>query len=163
PIALFTSALDGSDRRLILSGGNGYPFMRSPAWSHDGREIAVVRSPGGTAGNIWLVPAQGGTPRRFTQDRPEVWSDWPTFAADDAGIVHTSNRGGATNLWIQLRDAAAPPIRLTTGAGPDTSPTVSRDGAVAFLNAHGRDELRIHDLTSGSTRGLLTHAPYMWS
>jgi Tol biopolymer transport system component/DNA-binding winged helix-turn-helix (wHTH) protein len=162
PQALFTCNLDGGDTRLQLSADGAYPFLRNPAWSPDGRTIAVVRSPGGVAGEIWLVPVDGGQPERFTEKSTRVWCDWPRFTADGASILHSSSRGGATNLWVQSLEQRAP-IRLTTGPGPDEVPSISRDGAVVFVNSRGRNELLIHDTTSGATRTLLTHSPYLWA
>jgi Tol biopolymer transport system component/DNA-binding winged helix-turn-helix (wHTH) protein len=169
PEALFTSALDGSDVRLVMEADGSYPFLRNPAWSRDGQELAVVRGSGGVAGEIWLVAVDGGAPRKFTKDGSAVWSDSPTFTADGGGLVHASNRGGATNLWIQMLTENIP-ARLTTGPGPDLSPTVSQGGAVAFINSRGREELIVHGLGAGgngagggATRTLLTHSPYLWA
>jgi Tol biopolymer transport system component/DNA-binding winged helix-turn-helix (wHTH) protein len=162
PQALFTCNLDGGDTQQLLAADGGYPFLRHPAWSPDGRTIAIVRGPGGVAGEIWLVPADGGTPERFTEKSTHTWCDWPRFTADGTAIVHTSSRGGATNLWVQ-QVAQRVPIRLTTGPGPDEVPSVSREGAVVFVNSRGRNELFVHDVGAGTTRTLLTHTPYLWA
>ena len=58
---LAVSAIDGSDRRVVLSADSRYPFLRHPAWSPDERTIAMVRGTGGIAGEMWLVPSQGGS------------------------------------------------------------------------------------------------------
>jgi len=50
----------------------------------------------------------------------------------------------------------------TTGPGPDESPTIATDGAIAFLNSRWRNTLEAHDLSNQSTRTLLTHTPYLW-
>jgi Tol biopolymer transport system component/DNA-binding winged helix-turn-helix (wHTH) protein len=161
PQALFTCNLDGGDTRQILGADGTYPFLRHPAWSPDGYTIAVVRSPGGVAGEIWLVPLDGAAPRRLTEQSTHTWSDWPRFTADGGAILHTSSRGGATNLWVQPLPAGAP-VRLTAGPGPDEVPSISRDGAVVFVNSHGRNELIVHDAVSRTTRTILTHTPFLW-
>jgi Tol biopolymer transport system component/DNA-binding winged helix-turn-helix (wHTH) protein len=163
PQALFTCNLDGGDTRQILGADGAYPFLRHPAWSPDGTAIAVVRSPGGVAGEIWLVPVDGGgAPRRLTEQSTHTWSAWPRFTADGSAILHTSSRGGATNLWVQPLDAGAP-VRLTAGAGPDEVPSVSREGAVVFVNSRGRNELVVHDAVARTTRTLLSHSPFLWA
>jgi Tol biopolymer transport system component len=161
-LELLTSAPDGSDARTLLRSDSVHPFLRNPAWSPDGRQIAFVKGSGGIAGEIWLVPAAGGPARRAIEEPGSVSSDSPIFTADGRGIVHASNRGGATNIWF-LPLAGGTPVRLTTGPGPDESPTVSNDGAVAFVNSRWRNTLEVHDLATGSSRVLVTHSPYLWS
>ena len=160
-MALVTSRPDGSDARTLLESDSMHPFLRNPAWSPDGRQIAFVKGSGGIAGEIWLVPALGGPARRAIEEPGSVSSDSPVFTADGRGIVHASNRGGATNIWF-LPIAGGPPVRLTTGPGPDESPTVSTDGAVAFVNSRWRNTLEVHDVGAGTSRVLVTHSPYLW-
>jgi eukaryotic-like serine/threonine-protein kinase len=160
--ALVVSALDGSSRRAILATNTQYPFLRNPAWSPDGETIAVVRGTGGVAGEIWLVASEGGTPTAAVREPESVFSDWPSFTSDGRGLVHASNRGGATNIWwLPLSGGAA--VQLTTGGGPDESPSVAEDGTIAYVNSRWRNTLELHDLGSGSSRTLLTHSPYLWA
>ncbi len=162
PMALATSVANGSDERVLLNADDIYPFINDVAWSPDGKLIAVTRSTGGMAGEIWLVPATGGSPRRLTHDPPRIFSEGPVFTPDGRGVVHSSNRAGATNLWVVPLDGGAP-YRLTNGAGPDESPAVARDGTIAFVNARWRNLLLIHDLTTGATRELARHPGYVWA
>ncbi len=55
-----------------------------------------------------------------------------------------------------------PQYRLTTGPGPDSSPTVARGGDVSFLNSRWRQGLLTYDLASGQTRTLVTHSNFLW-
>ena len=162
PPALFTSALDGSDAKEIMPPSAAYQFLRHPAWSRDGNTIAVVRGTGGVAGEIWLVPAKGGEARRLTEPRSEVWSDMPVFTPDGLGIIYTSNRGGAANLWLQMFDGSRA-IRLTTGPGPEAFPTVSEGGLIAFQSSRQQDELIVHLPSTSQTQSLLKHAPFIWA
>jgi eukaryotic-like serine/threonine-protein kinase len=161
-VALTVAALDGSEGSALLLSDSVYPFLRNPAWSPDGRNIAIVRGTGGIAGEIWLVPAEGGPPRRVLDEPASVFSDWPVFTRDQRGLVHASNRGGATNIWFVPLDGGGP-LRLTTGSGSDESPSIAEDGTIAFVNSRWRNTLEVHDLSSGSTRMLLTHTPFLWA
>jgi TolB protein len=162
PVALFTSAIDGSDAKEILAPSSAYQFLRHPSWSRDGRQVAVVRGTGGVAGEIWLVPVNGDAPQRFTEPGSDVWSDTPVFTPDGRGIIYTSNRGGAANLWLQMFDGSRG-IRLTTGPGPEGFPTVSDAGVIAFQSSKQQDELILHTMGSASTITLLKHAPFIWA
>lgn len=161
PGALGTANADGSNVTILLPADGALPFVRAPAWSPDGTEIAFIRGPGGFAGELWTIPATGGRPRRLSDDPAAVLSDEPVFTSDGRSIVHSSNRGGATNLWLMPRDGGAP-VRLTTGPGPDVSPSAARDGSIAFSNSRWRNVLLVHTLTTGMSRTLLTHSPYLW-
>ena len=160
--ALAVSAADGGQERVLLDANASYPFVRNPAWSPDGTQIAVERSIGGAAGETWLVPLNGKQPRKLTQDGPGVFSHSPQFTVDGRNIVDSSNRGGSTNLWLVPLDGAAR-VRLTTGPGPDASPAVSRSGAIAFENSRSRSSLLIHDLARHTNREILTHPFYLWA
>jgi len=159
--AIATSRLDGSDLRVVVPIDGAYPFLRAPAWSPDGRSIAFVRGTGGIAGELWMVPAQGGTPTRLSSDPPSVFSDDPTFSADGRSIVHASNRGGATNVWSLPIDGG-PAVRLTTGPGPDEVPTVDRQGRIAFMNSRWTNQLAIRTVDGGEARTLVRHTPFLW-
>jgi eukaryotic-like serine/threonine-protein kinase len=159
---LTVSSTDGSEARAVLSADSRYPFLRHPAWSPDERTIAIVRGTGGAAGEVWLVPSEGGAARAVTHEPETVFSDWPTFTSDGRGLVHASNRGGATNIWWLPLSGGAP-VQLTTGAGPDESPSLGRDGTIAYVNSRWQNTLEIHDLKNGSSRTLVTHTPYIWA
>jgi Tol biopolymer transport system component len=158
---LTVSALDGSNARVILRGDSVHPFLMNPAWSPDGRQIAVVRGTGGVGRDIWLVPSDGGSARPAIEEPASVFSDYPVFTPDGRGIIHSSNRGGATNIWFAPIGRGRP-VRLTTGAGPDEAPTIAADGTIAFVNSRWRNSLEAHDLAGGATRTLAVHAPFLW-
>jgi len=158
---LATSAADGSDVRVILKSDDVYPFFGNLSWSPDGRLLAVSRSRGGMNRGIWTMPSHGGTATKLTQDQQGISSDMPVFTPDGRGVVHRSNRGGASNLWWQpLEDK--PPVQLTTGPGPDADPSVARNGMIAFLNSRSRNLLFLYSLTDGTSTPVLTDSSHLW-
>jgi eukaryotic-like serine/threonine-protein kinase len=158
---LVVANTDGSNARTLLEPTSVFPFLRDPAWAPDSREMAIVRGSGGIAGEIWLVPLDGSDSRKAMDDPPEVFSDSPAYTSDGFGIVHSSNRGGATNIWFYRRRGGAP-VRLTAGAGPDTSPTTAEDGTISFINSRWRNTLEVYNLRGGPPKVLATHSPYLW-
>ena len=109
----------GSVTKLVETDG------MHPAWSPNGRFIAYWAITGGAAEisrarDLWVVPAQGGTPTRITNDPHVDWS--PIWAPDGSALYFVSNRGGSMNLWRLAMDpdsgqAAGEPEAVTTPAG----------------------------------------------
>jgi Tol biopolymer transport system component len=162
PEAVATAAADGSDLRTLLRADADLPYFYWPSWAPDGTQLAISRSAGGIMQEVWLVPATGGPARRMWQDPPGVFSGQPAFSADGRGIVHASNRGGATNLWLMPINGKEP-VRLTSGPGPDGSPSVARNGSIAFVNARSRATLIVHRFDTGEIRTLATHHSFLWA
>ena len=99
-----------------------------------------MESTGGASGEIWLVSLQGQPPRRLPGSAPGIFCNDPVFTPDGRSLIYHSNRAGTTNLWM-LSINTGDMVRLTTGPGPDYSPTVSRDGSIAFINIREREAL----------------------
>ncbi|MDH3592140.1 MAG: protein kinase, partial [Planctomycetota bacterium] len=155
---LVTSRLDGADQKTVLKGDAAYPFLFNPAWSPDGKTLAVVRGRGGAQHAIWLVPVDGGTPRRLADDTAD--SSHPVFAA--GGVVCASTKLGARNLWFFPLDGSEP-TQLTRGAGPEGAPSVAKDGTLLYHTARWRQTLRVVDLETDEERELLRQSTYMWA
>ncbi|HTS63290.1 MAG TPA: protein kinase [Candidatus Acidoferrales bacterium] len=160
--ALAVSAIDGSGARVVFRGDSGLPFLRNPAWSPRGDQIALVRSSGGVAGEVWLAPVAGGAARRLTSDPTGIFSAGPVFTPDGQAVLHQSNRAGATNLWA-VRISGGVLTRVTTGAGPDELPSVARDGTIAFASVRTRTAIFVHDLGPASNRQLTTTTDLLWA
>jgi len=163
PEALAVVGADGANVRELVQGDGTYPFLSAPAWSPDGERIAFVRSRGGVSREIWGVAAGGGSPIALWSDETGVFSDSPVFTRDGRGVVHVSNRAGATNLWLMPLQAGSTAVRLTSGPGPDTGPSLAQDGTLAFLSARTRNALLVYPLAGGDARTLVTHAAPLWA
>jgi eukaryotic-like serine/threonine-protein kinase len=102
-----------------------------PAWSPDGRRIAFVSARAyadkhlsvliGMSrlqsilalrhGDVWVMPALGGTARRIVQDAYD-----PAWSPDGKKIIYAAARKGVWALWIREVDAPSEPRRLAVGA-----------------------------------------------
>jgi eukaryotic-like serine/threonine-protein kinase len=161
PEELSIATVDGTETRVILAGDAIYPFVGRPSWSPDGKWIAVARSRGGDSREIWLVPLNGKNATQLTHGSAGMSSDSPVFSADGRGVVYQSNQGGARNLWyLELNGRGA--RQLTAGPGPDSSPSVARDGTIAFLNSRRRTVLVLYELATGKSRTLLSDTAIFW-
>ena len=75
-----------------------------------------------SGGDIYLVPALGGTAARLVED-----AHYPSWSPDGKRIAFMSNREGRIKLWTVAADGGAPE-RLTKGATIDYQPAWSPDG-----------------------------------
>jgi Tol biopolymer transport system component len=162
PNSVAAVAADGSDQTEILAGDPLYWALRGLAWAPDGRSLAVARSTGGQATELWLVPIGGGAARRGWDDPSGVYSTSPEFTADGRGIVHMSNRSGSGNVWFRPLSGGEP-VQLTSGPGPNEQPSLARTGALAFVSVRERLSLFLHDLATGSRSEIATHSSPMWA
>ncbi|HEV2418506.1 MAG TPA: winged helix-turn-helix domain-containing protein [Terriglobia bacterium] len=161
PQELATVAIDGTDVRPVLDADSTYPFLHFPTWSADGRTLAVERSMGGVTGEIWLIPSRGGASKRLRAIRPGIFLHHPVFTPDGNGLIYSSNRSGATNLWYRsLKDNRS--TQITRGPGPEEWPGVSRSGRVVFLDYESKDRLYLSSLDHAAPKELLSHSPFLW-
>jgi TolB protein len=120
---LLTANPDGTDERLVLSGGTESTAFSTPDWSPDGRRIAffAASDPGGGLRGLAVVNADGGGLRSL--DRLGFAG---TFSPDGKQIAYA--RQG--ELWV-LDVATGATRALTAGAEvaagpPDWSPDGKR-------------------------------------
>jgi eukaryotic-like serine/threonine-protein kinase len=152
---IWTAAVDGSAaRRVDGVQQRFYNMPGGPAFSPDGRSIAYFLPESGPLGDLWIIDAAGGTPRRATSDLCE--GGWPVWTNDGQSIIFSSARAGSRTLW-QLRAAGGTPVPVTTGAGEDDQPEIAADGRhLAYSNTRSYWELRIRDLATNRERALFS-------
>jgi eukaryotic-like serine/threonine-protein kinase len=133
---LWTVAVNtGETRRLY----EGEAVLAS--WSPHGKRIAYTNRIVGTPpqGDVWTIPATGGTPSRVTQDPARDWN--PVWSPDGKYLYFGSDRGGSMNLWrVRIDEASGKVLRepepLTTPASYLAHLSMSADGKrIAFTSA----------------------------
>jgi TolB protein len=104
---------DGTNVELLTSAGR---FMRHPAWSPDGRKIAVAHGCNDGTGCIMIVPAQadGTVPARVGFKGGTANS--PAWSPDGAKIAFTSDarhfEDEAYDLYVTDADSSSVPVLL---------------------------------------------------
>jgi serine/threonine protein kinase len=153
---LWTVRLDGSDARQVKGvQENFFSFYvkRCAAVSPDGRSLVYFQPERGPNGDLWLIPATGGEPRRLTHDDAPAGN--PVFSRDGRSLIFSSSRAGSRTLWrVPMTGGAPEPV--TTGAGEDDEPDLSRDGTrLVYTNSRHSFALMVTDSATGAHREVL--------
>ncbi len=151
---IWTARSDGSDAQRVKGVPEPwYTVAMSPALSPDGQSIVYFAAELGPNGDLWIVPASGGEPRRITSDLTEA-SD-PIWMPDGRSIVFSSLRGGSRTLW-RARVDGGEPEPLTIGAGDDIEPALSSDGrTILYTNVRNEWRLLVTGLASWEPRTIV--------
>jgi Tol biopolymer transport system component len=153
---LWTAKLDGADARKV----DGVPdnffsfYLRHCASvSPDGEWLAYFQPERGPNGDLWLIAAEGGAPRRLTHDLTRAGN--PVFSPDGRSVVFSSARAGSRTLW-RVPVSGGTPEPVTTGAGEDDEPDLSHDGrTLVYTNSRHSFALVVTDPVTGKTREVL--------
>lgn len=149
--------LKGSRQKLISRDG----INSSPAWSPDGRSLAVTLSYEGNA-ELYLIDVATGVLRRLTHnDAIDIDPAW----VDNQTLVFTSDRSGGPQLY-ELSLSSGRAQRLTYEGSYNTNPSVSPDGRhVAFVHRSRNGQYQIavierrNKLFRTLTNGALDESP----
>jgi Tol biopolymer transport system component len=153
--AIVVAATDGSEARVLPRPRRLNPYSGDswPTFSPDGASIALFVTEEGRHGDYWILPLNGGEPRRVTWDFQEGGA--PAWTPDGESLLVRSSRAGSTNLW-RVPVAGGTLERVTSGAGDDLDPMVSSDGrTVLFASVKRTWEVIVQDLHSGQRRTVL--------
>ena len=135
-------AVDGSTSERVILQMTGGEHVHQLAWSPDDRYIYYVGTltPNHPRGDIYRIPAGGGTPEMVV--RTPGTAMFPSPTPDGKAIVYAGNhQGEGMNIWWHPLNGS-PPRRLTIGSGEYTEPSVSRDGrSLVCLASQRRDGL----------------------
>jgi TolB protein len=134
-------------RRRMLANFRG--SNSAPAWSPDGKQIAITLSRDGNS-QIYVMDSAGtGEPRRLTQS--SGIDTEPVFSPDGKSIYFVSDRGGSPQVYRMPAggEAAGRAERMTFGGNYNISPAISPDGKrMAFISRVAGD-FRLHVMELG--------------
>ena len=122
-------SIEDRERRRLTSPPAQYLGDWRPAFSPDGQTLAFIRWSSEDVGDIYLVPIQGGEPRRLTFDN--TWINDLAWTADGQSIVFASPRSGGHRLWKVSASGGTPEPLPLGGDNPlpsDMQFSISRKG-----------------------------------
>ncbi|MEO5328255.1 MAG: Tol-Pal system beta propeller repeat protein TolB [Magnetococcus sp. THC-1_WYH] len=131
-----------------------YPGLNSaPAWSPDGRSMAVTLSMDGNS-EIYLRDIHGGGLRRLTENSAIDTS--PSFSPDGSQIVFNSDRGGSPQIYVMDAADGGNVRRLTFEGSYNAAPCWSpRGDYIAYVSGGGgRFRISVIDPKGQNSRAL---------
>jgi eukaryotic-like serine/threonine-protein kinase len=96
-----------------------------PTFSPDGKQLAFVRT-NSDLGDIFIMPANGGEPRRLTFDHASISSP-PAWTHDGRSIVFSSTRSSLPTLW-RIPVSGGAPVQVPQVGVVTSHPSVSPRG-----------------------------------
>ncbi len=148
---IFTSDVATGRRRLISSfaGING-----APAFSPDGRSLAVALSMGRTNPNIYTIDLGSGRLTQLTNDA--AINTEPSWAPDGQSLLFTSDRGGAPQIYrIDLGSLQAQRITYIGAYNASAAYLPGSSTKISLLHRDDRGfNIAIYDLQSGTMQTL---------
>jgi len=141
---VYVHHLSENKRQVVASfkGSNS-----APAWSPDGKTIAVVLSVEGGS-QIYLINSDGSGPRRRISNSASIDTE-PRYSADGKWLYFTSDRGGSPQVY-RMSATGGEPQRVTFKGSYNVSPRPSPDGRLlAYVTRDsGRFQVALLDLSN---------------
>jgi TolB protein len=139
--------------RAIRRVAGGRVASDQPAWSPDGRRVALTFQQQNGRWDIWTMDPAGRHRRRLT--RTDVTEAQPAWSPDGRRIAFTRQVKGHWSLWTMRADGSDQ-RQITTGVYSDETPTWSPDGRrLAFARA-SVNGIYVIDLANGRTTRIRT-------
>ena len=88
---------------------------------------------------VYLVPIDGGTPRRITKNSPSYWHGW---SPDGSTLAFVGQRNGDFDIYT-IPVAGGDETRLTAAKGLDDGPEYSPDGKYIYFNSERSGTMQI--------------------
>jgi Tol biopolymer transport system component len=139
---------DGRMYRVALTGGadpalldTGFAILcnNDHGISPDGTLIAISDKSEFGQSTIYVLPAEGGTPRLVTPNRPSYWHGW---SPDGKSFAYCGIRGDLFDIYTIPVDGGEE-TRLTFGEGRNDGPDYSADGQWVYFNSSRSGQMQI--------------------
>lgn len=156
---IFVMNIDGSNVKQLTDAGF------NPAWSSDGREVAINddnvwdyenRNTYPSASRLWAVNVESGA-RRLITPRDAVQADWSPHGQRLA--FWGEQKGGRRDIWTVAADGRSEPVPVTDDAFIDWNPIWSPDGAYLYFLSNRGGEMNLWRVSIDESTGQLRGDP----
>jgi TolB protein len=108
--------------------------------SPDGTQLAISdQSQEEHRSLVYIVPIDGGTPRRITKNSPSYWHGW---SPDGKTLAFVGRRNDDFDIYT-IPVTGGEETRLTTAKGLDDGPDYSPDGEFIYFNSERTGHMQI--------------------
>lgn len=108
--------------------------------SPDGRLLAISdQSQDDHRSLIYILPINGGVPKRLTQKSPSYWHGW---SPDGKRLAFVGERNGDFDIYT-ISVSGGEETRLTTAKGLDDGPEYSPDGKYIYFNSERTGRMQL--------------------
>ena len=129
-----------SDRPVMLDTGFATRINNDHGIAPDGTQLAISdNSQGDHESRVYIVPIEGGTPRRVTEKAPSYWHGW---SPDGKTLAFVGQRSDDFDIYA-IPAAGGAETRLTTAKGLDDGPEYSPDGKYIYFNSERTGHMQI--------------------
>ena len=117
--------------------------------SFDGRRLGISHHPKEDGGRsvVYVLPSEGGTPRRVTARSPSYLHGW---SPDGKFLVYTGERGGEFDIY-KIPVEGGEEVRLTDAKGLDDGPEYSPDGRFVYFNSARTGRMQLWRMRADGT------------
>ena len=98
--------------------------------------------------SVYIVPFDGGAPRRLTKDSPSYWHGW---SPDGKTLAFVGKRNGDFDIYT-IPFTGGEETRLTTAKGLDDGPEYSPDGKYIYFNSERTGHMQIWRMHADGSR-----------
>jgi TolB protein len=107
--------------------------------SPDGKLLAISDQTQGGKSSVYILPIEGGTPKRITEKSPSYWHGW---APDGKRVAFCGERGGKFDVYT-IPVEGGEETQLTKDAGHNDGPEYSPDGKYIYFNSDRTGTMQI--------------------
>ncbi len=150
---LYKMPVEGGAEPEMLDTGFADRCNNDHGFSMDGTQLAISHGVEGEGSIIFVLPAEGGTPVRVTDNGPSYWHGW---SPDGERLAYCARRGDNYDVYT-ISVNGGPETRLTAAEGLDDGPDYSPDGRYIYFNSVRSGLMKIWRMnTDGSDQTQMT-------
>jgi TolB protein len=154
---IYRMGLGSTEAPALVDTGSATHCSDDHGISPDGTQLAISDYTDGGPSLMYLLPIQGGAPRRVDVPGPAYWHSW---SPDGQTLAYCAARNGNYDIYT-IPVSGGSETRLTTAPGNDNGPDYTADGQWIYFHSErtGRVQVwRMH--ADGSGQEQVTHDEY---